>query len=258
MSDSKARLHCCGAHHHDTHTPAGLDLVLSLEHSSPERKVIAYGTGDNEDSAVIFLPSQGLFEWDYLHTRLLADSIARGANITVLIPKLTNSKEQGSIVTKVTQGIKRNNDAAFSSESETDADLSLANDLASIAELISHLKQKMNVSFIGLLSSSDSIVLQDLTTTTSSTTLRHDLDCAVLISNHSKVESQSFMVPITIIQFTNEKRDVEVIEDPVLVRRTSIASESGAECLNDSSNPQTHDAMKEILYFFKKHLHDWS
>lgn len=250
MVESLAKLHCCGAHHHDTHKPAGLNLILGIPGIEAGKKVTVYGTGENEDSAVIIVPSKGTYEWDDLHTQLLADNLARGANITVIVPSIDFAETpEGNV-----HGTKRSNDEAFAGSASAESALSLPESVEAFRELILHLKQFMNVSFIGLFGLASSKIVREVL---QSSDLARSLNCGVVLAEDS-MSQQGLAVPCSIIDLSGQADSLEIIEEPILIRLKSLPHSTDHKSLTDTDAPIYQGAMKEVLYFFKRHLHDWS
>ena len=249
MVDTKARLHCCGAHHHDSHTPAGLLLDLNMTENAKE-SLECYGTGDNEESAILFLPSIE-YRWDDLHTRLFADRLARGANVTVLIPNLTVE----STDTLVENGQKRTRDDAFHNNlSKTTCMQQTPENLAQIA---THLRHTTGVQFLGTFGAHSEFSTLEAA---GYAEILPQIDCAVILSlqNAHQLQHPEAAVPTSTILLSSKPSEQLISEDPVLTRQTTVVPHSGIELMKDEDSKGYTEVMKETLYFFKKHLHDWS
>lgn len=324
MADSKARLHCCGAHHHDTHKPAGVTLILSLVADNrpsagslqstthkDDQRLSCYGTGENEDAAIVLLTGED-GSWTDRRTRILADTIARGANVTVLVPHFTlvhqgvppdhqdhalpgtiNNRKRGHEGDHG-HGHSHGHESAsrdnHNGQGEDDVSFPVQGTKESLALLMHHLRHAMHVTYLGLL---------DLTqhafpelqwhgnnylnsrqhlhgTDNEKWRIENVIQCLVSIRPLASLSDQSINVtPITTsiptshialttttpCEDADDDEETEIIEEPVLVRRTTVRVNhpdplrvllEGEESLGYAR------IMRESLYFFKKHLHDWS
>lgn len=261
MTDSRARLHCCGAHHGDHHVPAGLSLTLA---TSPP--ITCYGTGENQDSAVLLISRDSEFSVvDNVHVKLLADQVSRGADVTVLVPHFTYPTIQAATTAEshklndeaqIYDDSKKRKLGEINREAEPHSSvLDFTQD--NLARLVRHLKHIMSVQFIGILFIDPS----DMDLGTFDT--MPELNCTVTFI-HSKqlttaeVIRRTARVPMSLVVLSSDgDEEVNVIEEPVLTRITAI-SETHARFILDMEHAQYKQTMREILYCFKKHLHDWS
>lgn len=218
--------------------------------------VECYGTGENEDAAVLFLPDDSgtSFSLDDLHARLVADEIARGANVTVLMPRFSRQKRRRA----------EPGEAEEKEETAAAAGSSIPYTEESCLALLTHLKSVMAVSYLGIFSPSSptpiSHALSSMAAAAAAAAPGVLLQCTVLVSPSLDAwhTVDSHTVPTSLLVLDPVAKEQQVKEDPLLIRKTVIVTDSDPESVLRESHKQYNATMKEILYFFKKHLHDWS
>ncbi|BFZ53341.1 hypothetical protein PYCC9005_000364 [Savitreella phatthalungensis] len=247
MADrSKGRLHCCGAHQHEfTGKPAGLELVL--EGSGFE----AYGTGDNTESVAVLIAT-GAAAYKDDHLRMYADVLARGANITVLVP----AHHDPEIVSR-----KRTRDEIKSSLGYQS---SLTN--GDILTLAKHLKQQMSVDFIGVLALCDNDVedVERLNDLAANSDARDLLRCLCItttsrsISMRSPAEGQ---VPLAVVRLVGDEGDVDgkTLDGREQDASSRFATLQGhAHFYAENTDGKNTELTRNLLFVLKRYLHDWS
>ncbi|ORY74384.1 hypothetical protein BCR37DRAFT_384519 [Protomyces lactucae-debilis] len=232
VSATKARLHCCGLSHHDHTHPAGLDLDLA--------GTLCYGTGDNMTSAVLLLPgTSSATSWQDTHIRLLADKIARGANVTVLVPCVSPDAQSHA---------KRKHDTAEDPSSSCPP----FNE-ASVNTLATHLRDAMSVTHVavvGLFGNGAEVACA----CASAEEAEKLFKCAILALDTSHVPA-SLKLPTVLFQLKATSRQV-IVEEPVAIRHTPL--DAKAALFRSGSGTLYETAMRELLFWCKKHLHEWS
>lgn len=250
MVESLAKLHCCGTHHHDTHKPAGVQFIIYIPELDTHLKV--YGTGENEDSALIIVPSDGIYQYDDLHTQLFADSLARAANIAVIVPaEAAASKEISSPV----QSNKRGNEDAFG-----DHKSGIQGTKEAYSALIQHLRQAMSVSFVGLLSLAKQEFSRELIDSAAVNSGSNLLDCDIQLSDcpsASTIDPESLTIMSSTVEFTSESDEI-IVSENAKRRVLKVQCSKDHKYLKDPAKPHYDRTMKEIIYVLKKNLHDWS
>lgn len=229
---SKARLHCCGGTHHDHSKPAGVDLDL--------HGTLCYGTGDNLDAAVLLLPGDDEdLGWQDLHMRLLADKIARGANVTVLVPYMLTA--EASVGTRKRQRDKQ--DTINAKPLSVDA----------VNALATHLGGSMSVSHIAVIGlfGHGAEVCNACASAETATQL---YKCSIVATFASQPAGE---LKIPTMSFSlNTAGEQTITESPIALRQ--IPTDADAEVFRTGSGAVYESVMRDLLFWCKKHLHEWS
>lgn len=274
MADhSKGRLHCCGGHgDRQVDRPTGLDLVLG------DGGLSAYGTGDNVDSACIILTdvADDGSAVDTSHSiRMYADVLARGANVTVLLPNVQQFHQRDDAIsrTRSKRQLDELDNAKQTPANRSDVPLSLDGD--AIFRFARFLKTSMQVTHLAILvmAQSADLAAEGLKFALDER-MRGTLSCIALTCGTTDLPFidprlpfvDGLLLPVAVIELS-ERREVEPADEtqlnhvscdrPVLQRLTRSNAPrdfAGHAIEHDGHSDITH----ELIYWLKKHLHDWS
>ena len=269
MTDyTPGRLHCCGGHGGGSigagDRPNGLEIVLGAS------GVTAYGTGDNLDSACIILadvttttPADRTQDGadDRTLLQMYADILARGANLTVLIPE--NLPTVAEPTSHQIDGRKRKLSTAISDleAKHAAASTTTAETISDQILRLARALRDMDVSYIGLLVINDAGLAVELG---SDARLRDEIKCVALASTESPPLSEAWpykdlVLPLSHVLLGHVEGPAEPKTSDANALQRLTSCDAPRDFYRHAVQHGGHqDVTRELIYWLKKHLHDWS